>query len=87
MNPTRIVWTRREGLGRSGWTGTVRMRHLFTIESSVTRGEGWKLHTRLPLSIKADKAVNHDDDVLKATAERILAAFVRSIGAGFPEEN
>jgi hypothetical protein len=85
MKDTRIAWTRREGLGRSGWDGTVGKRHLFTIEKSVTRGQGWVLGTRLPMRMKTEVTVNDEAPVLKQLAERMLAVFVESLGATFGE--
>lgn len=83
----RIVWTDRDGMGQSGWDGEVNGRKLFTIEMSVTRGEGWKLSTRLPFAVRKETLINpFGADVLKELAERILVAFVKKIGATFVEE-
>lgn len=79
----RITWTRREGLGQSGWNGIVGRKRLFTIESSITRGEGWKLGTRLPMNPVPNVLTNHDGEALKAVAERLLEHFVKSLGAEF----
>lgn len=82
----RITWTQNTGIGRSGWDGAVGNRKLFTIERSVVRGEGWKLRTKLPVILRSGADTNERDDALKATAERVLARFVRSLGADWPEE-
>jgi hypothetical protein len=81
----RIRWERSEGLGRSGWTGFVGKRQLFSIEMSASRRGKWVLRTRLPYSIKSPFDLNEDSDQLKALAERILDQFVASLGAKFIE--
>lgn len=81
----RITWTRSTGIGRSGWTGTVGGRRLFTIEMSATRGVGWVLRTRLPFNLVPEKATGSGEGEIKAYAERVVVAFVRSLGASFPD--
>lgn len=84
-NTGRITWTRSSGIGRSGWDGTVGGRRLFTIEMSVTRGTGWQLRTRLPFNLVASKATGHESDEIMQYAERVVDAFVRSLGATFTD--
>lgn len=83
----RITWTRNTGIGRSGWDGTVNGKRLFTIETSVIRGEGWKLRTLLPFNIKKERTVSHESDDLKELSEAVLETFVRKLGATFPKES
>lgn len=79
----RITWERSEGIGQSGWTGTVGGRRLFAIQQSVTRGVGWQLRTMLPFGLVPEKATGEDSDAIKAYAERVLVRFVKSLGASF----
>jgi hypothetical protein len=79
----RITWTRSEGIGRSGWIGTVGKRRLFTIEMSASRRGKWVLRTTLPFNIKSDRELNEDSEQLKILAERVLNTFVTSLGASF----
>lgn len=79
----RITWTQNSGIGRSGWTGFVEQRKLFTIEMSMTRGEGYRLRTRLPFNLVDEKSKGDADD-LKVYAERVLETFVYSLGAAWP---
>lgn len=79
----RITWTRSEGIGRSGWTGSVGKRRLFSIEMSVARRSQWVLRTRLPFTVAGNRDLNTDSDELKDLAERILNTFVKSLGASF----
>lgn len=82
----RIAWTRNTGVGRSGWTGAVNGKPLFTIEVSVRRGEGWILRTRLPWNMKPGLSIagpDVSDGVMKQRAEAVLNAFVTRIGATF----
>lgn len=87
MEITRIAWTENVGRGYSGWSGEVNGKKLFTINWSAVRGEGWKLTMLLPFAIRKETLVNKDDQVLKELAERILVAFVKKLGAQFPEES
>lgn len=79
----RITWERNEGIGRSGWTGTVDGRRLFTIEMSIRRGTGWVLRTRLPFGLVKQRAEDNDSDAVKEYAEVVLAVFVRSLLRAF----
>jgi hypothetical protein len=81
----KITWERSTGVGRSGWTGTVGGRRLFTIEVSVTRGVGWQLRSTLPYGLVPEKATGQDEAVIKEYAERVLTRFVRSLGAAWPD--
>jgi hypothetical protein len=79
----RITWTRNTGVGRTGWDGTVGGRRLFTLDMSVTRGEGWILRTRLPFNLVPERSSGPDSDEVKAYAERVLLRFVETLGAAF----
>lgn len=81
----RITWERSEGIGQSGWTGTVGGRRLFSIQQSVTRGVGWQLRTTLPFGLVPEKAAGQDSDAIKVYAERVLVRFVASLGAVFAD--
>jgi hypothetical protein len=81
----RITWTRNTGLGRSGWSGAVGKRRLFTIEMSVSRRHQWVLRTRLPFAVADNHDLNEDSEELKKLAERILNQFVTSLGASFDD--
>jgi len=80
----RITWVRREGPGVSGWNGMIGKRRLFQIGMSMSRGEGYSLRTMLPFNMIPEKTTGESDD-LKAYAERVLATFVTSLGAGFED--
>jgi hypothetical protein len=79
----RITWEQSDGLGRSGWTGVVGGRRLFSIQQSVTRGVGWQLRTVLPFGLVPEKATGQEADVIKAYAERVLIVFMRSLFSAF----
>jgi len=79
----RITWTRSVGIGRSGWTGNVGKRRLFSIEMSASRRGKWVLRTQLPFRIADNRDLNESDEELKRLAERILHTFVTSLGASF----
>ncbi len=79
----RITWTRSTGIGQSGWIGTIGKRRLFSIQFGVKSGQGWVLRTDLPFGLVPEKAQGSDEDEIKAYAERVLARFVKSLGASF----
>lgn len=81
----RITWTQNTGMGRSGWTGMVGKRRLFSIEMSVSRRSTWVLRTRLPFTIADNRDLNADAEALKIIAERVLNTFVTSLGASFDD--
>ena len=86
----RITWERSEGIGRSGWTGSVPRpngpaRRLFSIEWSASRRGQWVLRTQLPFVIANNRDLNEDAEELKRIAEGILFTFVRSLGASFDD--
>jgi hypothetical protein len=81
----RIVWTDNEGLGKTGWVGTVGNRQLFTISWSIKRETSWELRTSLPFALIPARATGNDADKIKGYAERVLARFVTSIGAAFED--
>lgn len=85
MMPKRITWERSTGVGRSGWTGTVGKRQLFSIEMSVHRDTGWVLRTRLPFGLVPGKAIGKDEIAIMSYAERVLNTFVTSLGASFDD--
>lgn len=81
----RITWTQRNGVGLTGWDGTVNGRTLFTIRHSIIRGEADVLRTTLPFRMPEANTIG-EADVLKAYAERVLNTFVVSIGATWSTE-
>lgn len=82
---TRITWTDREGLGKTGWSGKIGKKELFVINLSVSRRGQWVLRTSLPVTIRTPLDLNADADELKALAERVLSTFVSMLGASFDE--
>lgn len=80
-----IEWESRTGVGRSGWSGSVNGRRLFSIEMSISRTSTWVLRTTLPFSIKSGLDLNKDAEPLKALAERVLTKFITSLGAEWSE--
>lgn len=83
MTEQRITWTQNTGIGRSGWTGSVGKRCLFTIEYSISRRSQWVLTTRLPVVFAKNRNLSGNPNELKNLAERVLDTFVRSLGAVF----
>lgn len=82
MEHRRIEWARQAGLGQSGWIGRVGGQRVFTINMSMTRGEGYVLRTTLPYRLSPEPSTG-EADALKAYAERALERFVNSLGASF----
>lgn len=79
----RITWKQNVGLGRSGWTGIVGGRRLFSIELSASRRGQWVLQTQLPFAIKSPRDLSPESDRLKKLAEQILIVFMRSLFSAF----
>jgi hypothetical protein len=81
---TRIRW---EPTKYGGWTGHVGTRAeeswLFQIWNAASVGGKWQLDSTLPGQFHS--TVSAAPDELKAEAERLLAGFVSSLGAFFPE--
>lgn len=82
----RITWKRRVGLGQSGFNGYVGARRLFSIEMSVSRGQGWVLRTTLPMALATGDQSDEDSEFLKARSEELLTVFVKSLGADWTED-
>jgi hypothetical protein len=81
----RIRW---EPTGRGGFTGHVGTlageRWLFQIWNATSVGGVWQLDSALPGGFKGATGADDPDD-LKAEAECLLAEFVSSLGAIFPD--
>ncbi|WP_101790999.1 hypothetical protein [Nonomuraea indica] len=80
----RITWKETKYAGEDGYVGRLR---LFSISFGSRRDEPtYRLSSDLqgfsPKAWKDDAA-----DVLKARAERILEAYVRELGAVFPDSS
>jgi hypothetical protein len=67
--------------------GTVRGRWLFSISWGMVRDSKtpWQLYTKLPFKMKNCEFA--DKDEAQEYAERVLVAFVRSLGAEYLSES
>ncbi len=82
--PERIKWEHRTGPTRNSHVGTVNGKRLFTITYSISRRSTYTLGTTLPWAFQEGRDLG-DVEELKVRAEAVLDAFVRKIGAVWPE--
>ena len=64
--------------------GKVNGFPLFTLNYGSERRGGYSLKTALPVRLQVESSRGAEDD-LKLYAERLLAGFVKLLGASFPE--
>lgn len=78
-----IVWKDQTGPGRSGWDGYAGGKlSLVTVSYTSQRtGPKWIVHTRLPIAVPDRLAGSDDSDVAKEMAEKLITAFLSTIGA------
>jgi len=80
---SRIAWKSSQHSSENGSVGRLT---LFTISYKTRREDPtYTLSTTLQ-GFKSREWKNDDEDVLKATAEKVLEAFVAELGATFPAD-